>query len=158
MARHIDIYTAHQLDRNRQSAELIQQLTEQLHRTDPQDSLMRGRVETARAILADPVRRHAYDAHLSDQYAEPITEEVLATMAGRAASVERVIVSPAKGRPIEFTAESWSVSRTGDGSTISLVASGNGSRAKHAKRDGNQEHDSAVAWIGGAIGATLGLK
>lgn len=81
MARHIDLYQAFGLNRTAGSPELAQQLTGRLSHTDPADSGLREQIAVARTILADPQRRAAYDAHLADQAAPPITEHVLAAMA-----------------------------------------------------------------------------
>lgn len=79
----IDLYRAYGLNRGMPPAEIGQRLTEILSST--QDPVARGRIETARAILADPLRRARYDAQLGDPNAPPITEQTLAQLAGRPA-------------------------------------------------------------------------
>jgi hypothetical protein len=59
---------------------LLQQLDNEAART--RDRLQRSRIATARAIIADPQRRAAYDRHLADPSVE-ITEETLAQISGR---------------------------------------------------------------------------
>lgn len=59
------------------------QLTAQLNATNPRDSLLRSRIDTARAILADPQRRARYDAQLADPAAPTIDERALSAIAGR---------------------------------------------------------------------------
>ncbi|OBA59250.1 hypothetical protein [Gordonia sp. 852002-10350_SCH5691597] len=78
----IDLYAVYRLDRSQPPEALAAQLTTQLNRTDPRDTLTRSRIDTARAILGDPQRRAAYDRQLGDPSA-PVTEEVLARIAGR---------------------------------------------------------------------------
>ncbi len=79
----IDLYRIYQLDRQQPPEALAQQLTERLSATDPSDSLTRGRIETARAILGDSQRRAIYDQQLGDPAAPPVTEQVLAALAGK---------------------------------------------------------------------------
>lgn len=83
MARHIDLYQAFNLNPAFSPAELGQQLSEQLLRTDPANDRLRGQLEIARAILGDPTRRAAYDRRLADPYAEPMTPEVLGVLAAQ---------------------------------------------------------------------------
>ncbi|GEE00377.1 hypothetical protein nbrc107696_08230 [Gordonia spumicola] len=80
---HIDLYQIYGLDRRQPSETLAAQLTAQLNSTDPQDSLTRSRIDTARAILSDPQRRARYDAQLGDPAAPTLDEASLATIAGR---------------------------------------------------------------------------
>ena len=79
----IDLYQIYRLDRSQPPQSLAAALTDQLSRVDPRDTLMRNRIETARAILGDPQRRVAYDARLGDPSAPPIAEGDLARIAGR---------------------------------------------------------------------------
>ena len=78
----IDLYRIYGLDRSQPPQILAAALTDQLNRVDPRDTLTRSRIDTARAILGDPQRRAAYDRQLADPSA-PVTEEVLARIAGR---------------------------------------------------------------------------
>ena len=78
----IDLYAIYGLDRTHPPEALAAQLTAQLNTTDPRDMVTCSRIETARAILGDPQRRAAYDRQLGDPSA-PVTEEVLARIAGR---------------------------------------------------------------------------
>ncbi|MCD2143714.1 hypothetical protein [Gordonia paraffinivorans] len=77
---HIDLYQAHGLDRGCSSPELAAQLTAQLATTA--DPVARRRIQVASAILGDDARRAAYDSRLADPQAPPITEDVLAQLAG----------------------------------------------------------------------------
>lgn len=79
----IDLYYIYGLDRAQPPEALAQQLTERLSATDPSDSLTRGRIETAQAILGDSQRRAIYDQQLGDPSGPPITEQTLAALAGR---------------------------------------------------------------------------
>ncbi|GAC80837.1 hypothetical protein SAMN04488550_0600 [Gordonia malaquae] len=83
MTPHLDLYAIYGLDQRMPPTEIGQRLTEILNATA--DPLTRGRIETARAILADPQRRTAYDRQLADPAAPPITEQTLAQLAGRPA-------------------------------------------------------------------------
>ena len=85
----LDLYSLHQLDRSRSSADLAAQLTAELDATNPRDNLARTRIETARAILADPQRRVRYDAQLADPAAPPVDEATLAHLAGRPVPIQR---------------------------------------------------------------------
>ena len=78
----IDLYRIYGLDKSQPPQILAAALTDQLNRVDPRDTLTRSRIDTARAILGDPQRRAAYDRQLGDPSA-PVTEEVLARIAGR---------------------------------------------------------------------------
>lgn len=80
---HIDLYQAYGLDRRQPPEALAATLTAQLNSTNPQDSLSRNRIDTARAILGDPARRARYDAALADPAAPVIGEAILAAIAGR---------------------------------------------------------------------------
>lgn len=82
----LDLYAIHGLDRRAPSPDLAAQLTAQLNTTT--DQITRQRLDVARAILGDPQRRQAYDAQLADPAAPPITEAVLADLAGRPAPVQ----------------------------------------------------------------------
>ena len=84
---HIDLYAAHGLDRSATSAELAATLTAQLDSVDQYDTVNRGRVETARAILGDTQRRATYDGLLSDPAAH-IDERVLASIASGAPTLQ----------------------------------------------------------------------
>lgn len=79
----IDLYAIYSLDRGQPPEVLAARLTDALNRSDSRDELTRSRIETARAILGDPVRRARYDAQLADPSAPPITERALAEIAGR---------------------------------------------------------------------------
>lgn len=81
----IDLYAIHLLDRRQSPTELAAQLTSELSRTDPRDTVMRSRIETARVILGDPQRRAAYDRQLDDPAALTITEQTLSQLSGRPA-------------------------------------------------------------------------
>ncbi|WP_270484842.1 hypothetical protein [Gordonia jacobaea] len=81
----IDLYVIHKLDRRQPPEALAAQLTAELNRTDPRDSLTRSRIETARVILGDPARRTQYDQQLNDPSAPAITEATLAQLSGRTA-------------------------------------------------------------------------
>ncbi|MGB3605331.1 MAG: hypothetical protein WBA38_17470 [Gordonia sp. (in: high G+C Gram-positive bacteria)] len=82
----LDLYAIHGLDRRVPSPELAAQLTSQLNAAA--DPVARQRLDIARSILGDPQRRARYDAQLSDPQAPPITERVLAALAGRPAPVQ----------------------------------------------------------------------
>ncbi|WP_026919786.1 hypothetical protein [Gordonia shandongensis] len=71
---HIDLYRAFGLDRHASSDRLGQILAEQAAAADP---TVRHQFETARAILADPARRAAYDARLADPAAPELTPAAL---------------------------------------------------------------------------------
>ena len=88
----LDLYAIHGLDRRAPSQTLAAQLTEQ--HNGAADPIARQRLDVARAILGDPQRRQAYDAQLADPQAPPITEAVLAGLAGRPA--------PAPDKPAPF--------------------------------------------------------
>ena len=79
----LDLYKIHNLDRKAPSEAIAAQLTSQLNAAP--DPLARQRIDTARTILGDPQRRARYDAQLADPQAPPITEQVLAALAGRPA-------------------------------------------------------------------------
>ena len=81
----IDLYVIHRLDRRQPPEALAAQLTDELSRTDPRDTVTRSRIETARAVLGDPQRRAAYDQQLDDPATPPITEQTLASLSGRPA-------------------------------------------------------------------------
>lgn len=82
----LNLYDIHHLARSAPSPELAAQLTAQLNAaTDP---VARQRLDVARAILGDPARRARYDAQLADPAAPPITEAILADLAGRPAPVQ----------------------------------------------------------------------
>lgn len=81
----INLYTAHSLPAASSCEELMQQLTAQLDSVDEYDTVNRGRVETARAVLGDPQRRTTYDSLLADPAAH-IDEQVLASIASGASS------------------------------------------------------------------------
>lgn len=81
----IDLYLIHELDRRQPPESLAAQLTAELNRTDPRDTVMRSRIETARVILGDPERRARYDRQLDDTAAPEITEQTLAQLSGRPA-------------------------------------------------------------------------
>lgn len=85
---HIDLYTIYGLDRRQPPEALAAALTDRLNAVNPQDQLMRNRIDTARAILGDPARRAHYDAQLSDPQAPQITEAVLAALTGRPAPAQ----------------------------------------------------------------------
>lgn len=76
----IDIYGAHRLDSQQPPAVLLQQLDAEAANT--RDRLQRNRIANARAIIADPQRRAAYDQMLADPSAE-ITESTLSQFSGR---------------------------------------------------------------------------
>lgn len=99
MRTHLDIYHAHQLDRIRSSAELAQQLTEQLAAADPRDTMARRRLETARTILGDPARRATYDQQLANPTAPLITEQVLGVLAGQPLAGQQPLTVP-PGQPL----------------------------------------------------------
>lgn len=80
---HIDLYTVYRLDRRQPSEQLAAALTGQLNSVDPRDTLMRNRIDTARAILGDPARRGRYDQALADPAAPVLDEQALAAIAGR---------------------------------------------------------------------------
>lgn len=82
----LNLYDIHRLDPNAPSDVLAAQLTSQLAATG--DPVARQRLDVARAILGDPARRARYDAQLADAAAPPITEAVLAGLAGRPAPVQ----------------------------------------------------------------------
>lgn len=92
----IDLYLIHKLDRRQPPEALAAQLTAELNRTDPRDSLTRSRIETARIVLGDPQRRAAYDRQLDDPNAPEITEQTLAQLSGRPAPTapRRVLSKP----------------------------------------------------------------
>ncbi|GAB03886.1 hypothetical protein GII30_15025 [Gordonia amarae] len=77
----IDLYAIYNLDRSRPPEVLAAQLTDALNRTDPRDTVLRNRIETARAVLGDPQRRAHYDHRLTRP--QPVTEEELSRIAGR---------------------------------------------------------------------------
>ncbi len=79
---HIDLYRISGLDRRQPPEQLAAQLTAQFNATDPQDSLTRSRIDTARAILADPQRRAATTRN-SEIQPPTLDEASLATIAGR---------------------------------------------------------------------------
>ena len=76
----IDLYATHRLDPAAPPGVLLQQLDNEASQT--RDRLQRNRIATARAIVADPAKRAAYDRYLADPQAE-ITEETLAAISGR---------------------------------------------------------------------------
>lgn len=92
----IDLYVIHKLDRRQPPEALAVQLTSELARTDPRDTVMRSRIETARVILGDPERRAQYDRQLDDPSAPEITEQTLAGLSGRPAPTapRRVLSKP----------------------------------------------------------------
>lgn len=94
----IDLYIAHSLDREATCLELAQTLTAQLDSLDQYDTVNRGRVETARAIIGDPQRRQVYDALLADA-ASHVDEPVLASIATGAPSAPSAPTPPPAGWP-----------------------------------------------------------
>lgn len=148
--RHIDLYAAHNLDPRASCAELATELSVQFANTDPENQLARRRIETARSILGAEDVRTAYDARLTDHYAEPITEEVLASMAAVSQTtvvpgVAKVVVTTSRGTK-EFKAGSWSLSQADDGAT--LVITGTDSEPEGKSSD-------SAGWIGAVIGGLL---
>ncbi|MEJ9078411.1 hypothetical protein WKY82_08315 [Gordonia malaquae] len=82
----LDIYAIHGLDQRAPSEVVVAQLTAQIGATS--DPVARQRLDTARSILGDPQRRARYDAMLADPAAPPVTEVVLASLAGRPAPAQ----------------------------------------------------------------------
>ncbi|GAB05010.1 hypothetical protein GII30_02535 [Gordonia amarae] len=154
----IDLYAIYGLDRTHPPEALAAQLTAQLNTTDPRDTLGRNRIDTARAILGDPQRRAAYDAQLSDPSAPPITEQVLALIAGRpmptaprsglaaafATTRVRVLAGVAAALAlalvVSITAIACSAGGDDSGNTASTTASGNSTG-----RDGGSTGASSVS-------------
>lgn len=82
----IDLYLIHKLDRRQPPEALAAQLSSELNSTDPRDTLMRSRIETARVILGDPQRRAAYDRQLDDPSTPELTEQTLSQLSGQPAA------------------------------------------------------------------------
>lgn len=80
---HIDLYAIYGLDRRQPPEALAAALTAQLDATEPRDTLTRNRIDTARAILGDPLKRARYDAALGNPAAPTLDENALAAIAGR---------------------------------------------------------------------------
>ncbi|MGV9748034.1 hypothetical protein ACWDTG_24470 [Rhodococcus zopfii] len=96
---HIDLYAAHSLDAAASCDELAQLLAAQLEAIDQYDTVNRGRVETARRILGDQLRRAAYNSLLADPAAH-IDEKVLASIASGTSSAPTL---PPVGQPQQWT-------------------------------------------------------
>lgn len=78
----INLYTAFGLDAGWSSSTLEERLSAQLGATDPHNAELREQIDITRRILDDDARRAAYDRHLADPDAPPVTEDVLRRMAG----------------------------------------------------------------------------
>lgn len=149
---HIDLYAIYGLDRRQPPEALAATLTSQLNTIDPRDSLTRNRIDTARAILADPKRRAHYDAQLSDPNAPTIDEATLGTIAGRpvptaprtglsgafAETKARILAAVVGVLALTLVISVTAVACSSDSSTSSTASDGSG-QSSSAQSSGDSE-------------------
>lgn len=92
---HINLYRAFSLDQRASPDDLWRTLTGQLESTDPVNKTLRSQIETARAILSDPVRKQTYDARLADPTAPDLDPGALSELATTSWGTPTAATAPA---------------------------------------------------------------